>query len=55
MSNRSEKKKKEQALPKSPLRRLVRANLIALAVFVSLTVLVLAAFGLLDSIFAFIF
>lgn len=55
MSYQSEKTKKKTGKQKSRVRRLVEANLIALAALVTLTVIVLAAFGLLDSIFAFIF
>ena len=55
MPEQNKKKKKENVRQKTTLRRLVEANLIALAALVTLSVLVLAAFGLLDSIFAFIF
>ena len=46
---------KQRSKKKSTVRRLVVANLVALLGLVTLTVAVLFAFGLLDTIFAFIF
>ena len=55
---RTQRKKKENAQTgqkKSTVKRLVVANLVVALALVTLTVTLLFAFGLLDTIFAFIF
>ena len=51
----SKQKQAKNKKPKSTLKRLLIANLLAAALLLTVTVTVLLALGLLDTVFAFIF